>query len=179
MAELTVELTYGQALLDAARETGKEQEILESSSLFIDALDSNPELADFLNYPAISAEEKKDVIGKVFEGSLSPEFLNFLFVLIDKRRTGAVRGIIRTYGRLLEKEEGVSYGIVYSVEKLTEDRLVEIEKQTSKLLKINAKLENETDPKLIAGIKVLIEGKIIDASYRKKFDELAGRLNLA
>ena len=58
-------------------------------------------------------------------------------------------------------------------------RLAELEKQTSKLLQMNVKLENELDPRLLAGFKILVEGKIIDASYRKKFDELASQMNLS
>ena len=52
-------------------------------------------------------------------------------------------------------------------------------KQTSKLLQENIRLTNETDPGLIAGIKVLVEGKIIDASFRKRFDELASQMNIS
>ena len=38
---------------------------------------------------------------------------------------------------------------------------------------------SEIDPDLIAGIKVLVEGKIIDASLRKRFDELASQMNIS
>jgi len=57
--------------------------------------------------------------------------------------------------------------------------MAELEEQTSKLLQMNVKLENELDPSLLAGFKILVEGKIIDASYRKKFDELASQMNLS
>ena len=105
--------------------------------------------------------------------------MNFLFVLIDKRRAGRFERIIKVYRDLLEKEEGVSYGVVYSVEKLSEERIAQLEEQTSRLLKINVKLENEIDPKLIAGVKIMVEGKLIDASYRKKFDEMAAQLKIS
>ena len=87
--------------------------------------------------------------------------------------------IVKVYKSLIEKEEGVSYGTVYSVVKLSDDRLAELEKQTSELLQMNVKLENELDPRLLAGFKILVEGKIIDASYRKRFDELASQMNLS
>ena len=89
------------------------------------------------------------------------------------------RRIIKVYKSLVEKEEGVSYGTVYSVVKLSDERIAELEEQTSKLLQMNVKLENELDPSLLAGFKILVEGKIIDASYRKKFDELASQMNLS
>ena len=107
------------------------------------------------------------------------ELLNFLCILVDKRRTMNFERIIKVYRGLIEKEEGVSYGTVYSVVKLSEDRIIDLEEQTSRLLQTKVKLTNELDPKLMAGIKILVDGKIIDASYRKKFDELASQMNLS
>ena len=66
-----------------------------------------------------------------------------------------------------------------SQQELMIERMAELEEQTSKLLQMNVKLENELDPSLLAGFKILVEGKIIDASYRKKFDELASQMNLS
>ncbi|MDO4518005.1 MAG: ATP synthase F1 subunit delta, partial [Bacillota bacterium] len=168
MAELTVDMTYGTALFEAAEEVGKKQEILEEASSILDIMNDEPDLAKFLNYPGIGADEKKRVISEAFEGKICDELLNFLFVLVDKRRVSSLRGIIKEYKTLVEKEDGVSYGVVYSVIKLSEDRLSELEEETSKLLQTKVKLENEIDPKLIAGVKILVEGKLIDASYKKR-----------
>ena len=179
MAELAVDLTYGTALMEAAQDVGKQQEILEEGQQIVEILQSEPDLKAFIDYPAISADEKKKVLQEVFEGKICQELLNFLFVLIDKRRAGRFERIIKVYRDLLEREEGVSYGVVYSVEKLSEDRIAQLEEQTSRLLKINVKLENEIDPKLIAGVKIMVEGKLIDASYRKKFEEMAAQLKIS
>lgn len=179
MAELTVDLTYGEALMGAARDTGKEHTILEEAQQVLDLMKQEPDLYAFMNYPAISADEKKGVLQNIFEGRICDELLNFLYILVDKRRTMNFERIIKVYKSLVEKEEGFSYGIVYSVVELSEDRIQDLEEQTSKLLQMNVKLTNELDPKLLAGIKILVEGKIIDASYRKKFDEMASQMNLS
>ena len=176
MAELTVDLVYGTALLEAARDTGKEQVILDEGFQVLDIIENEHELSAFINYPAISAEEKKKVLKNIFDGKVCTELMNFLCVLVDKRRTANFGRIMKVYKNLIEREEGVSYGTVYSVVKLSDDRLAQLEEQTSKLLRENVKLENEIDPTLIAGVKILVEGKIIDASFRKRFDELASQL---
>ena len=176
MAELAVDLTYGEALREAAEDVGKQQEILEEGQQIVEILRNEPDLKAFIDYPAISADEKKKVLTEIFEGKICQELMNFLYVLIDKRRAGRFERIIKVYRDLLEKEEGVSYGTVYSVEKLSDDRIAQLEEQTSRLLRMKVKLENEIDPKLIAGVKILVEGKIIDASYRKRFEELASQL---
>ena len=179
MAELAVDLTYGTALMEAARDLGKEQQILDEAQAVVQILKDEPDLHKFINYPAVSAEEKKDVLKNIFEGRICEELLNFLYILVDKRRTMNFERIIKVYKSLVEREEGVSYGTVYSVVKLSDERMAELEEQTSKLLQMNVKLENELDPSLLAGFKILVEGKIIDASYRKKFDELASQMNLS
>ncbi len=179
MAELAVDLTYGTALMEAARELGKEDQILEEAQAVVQLIEDEPDLHQFINYPGVSADEKKEVLKNIFEGKICEELLNFLYILVDKRRTMNFGRIVKVYKSLIEREEGVSYGTVYSVVKLSDERMAELEEQTSKLLQMKVKLDNEIDPNLLAGFKVLVEGKIIDASYRKKFDELASQMNLS
>ena len=178
MAELSVDMVYGTALLEAARETGKEKEILADAKGVLAAIDDNLDFRKFMEYPGISASEKKEVLENVFSGQISNEFMNFLLVLVDKRRADRLFQIVKVYEHLMEKEEGVSYGTVYSVVPLTEERLADLEAQTARLLRTNVKLDNQLQPDLMAGFRILIEGKVIDASYKKKFEEMAARLNI-
>jgi ATP synthase F1 delta subunit len=179
MAELTIDLTYGTALFEVAVETGKKEEIARDASAVLEVFESEPDLRLFMNYPAISAKEKKEAIAKIFEGQVCEEFLNFLYVLIDKGRAMHFEKIVKVYEKLIQKEEGYSYGTVYSVVKLSEDRIKQLEEETSKLLKENIRLTNEIDPKLIGGVKILVEGRLIDASIRKKFDDLESQIILS
>lgn len=173
MAELAVDLTYGTALIEAARETDQEERILEEGMQIADILKAEPDFRKFISYPGISAEEKKDVIRSVFEGKISTELLHFLYILVDKRRTGRFESIMKVYKKLLEEEEGVLYGTVLSVVGLDDLQLSEIENETSRLLQRKVCLSNEMDPGLLAGFKIFIDGRIIDASYRKKLEELS------
>jgi ATP synthase F1 delta subunit len=179
MAELTVDMTYGTALYEAAAELQKTEQIAAEADEVLAIMEQEPDLRAFVDFPTISAEEKKKVLRTLFEGKIAEELLNFMFVLIDKRRMGQFERIIRVYKDLMNHEEGVAYGVVYSAAPLDKERITEIEEQTSKLLQENIRLDNEVDPNLIAGIKVLVEGKIIDASYRRRFDELASQMNIS
>lgn len=176
MAELTIDLTYGSALYEAAKDTGQTERIMEEATEVLGILEQEPDLHTFINYPAISANVKKDVIANIFEGKICDELLHFIYVLIDKRRTGHFEKMIKAYKKLMDKEEGLSYGTVYSVEPLANERMKELEQDISKLFQANVRLDNEIDPKLIGGVKILVEGKIIDASIRKKFDDLGSQI---
>ena len=179
MAELTVDMTYGTALFEAAGELGKVDQIRDEAEQVLTVFDEESDLSSFVNYPAISADEKKEVLQSVFGGKICDELLNFLYVLIDKRRIGQFPRIVKVYKDLVDREEGVAYGTVYSAVPLDEKRLGEIEEETSKLIREKVKLTNEIDQNLMAGVKILVEGKVIDASYRKKFDEMASQMNIS
>ena len=179
MSELAFDLTYADALLQAARETNLEDRILAEGTQIAESMEQEPDLKGFLAYPGISAIEKKRVIREIFKGRICQELLNFLCVLVDKRRAGRYESIMKAYRSLLEKEEGVLRGTVLSVIGLEADQIAEMETEVSRLLQTKVRLTNEMDPGILAGVKVLIDGKIIDASYRKKLDELSVNMRRA
>lgn len=176
MAELTVATTYGQALFEAARDLNKTAEILEDSAGLLEVLEAEPDFFSFLNSPCIPAREKKQVLEKALGGKVCEEFLNLMYILVDKGRTRALPGIVKEYKILLSREEGYSYGRIVSVTPLSEAQLARFEEETGKLLKMKVRLENEIDTRLIGGIVIYIEGKIIDASVKTRLHVLAGSL---
>lgn len=178
MAELTVDLTYGTALYQAAAEINKEKQILEEGRAVAGILKAEPEFEALLRSPAIAAEEKKTALCNVFENRLTQELVNFLCILIDKGRFNHFERIIRVYEKLYDNREGIIKGTIYSVEPLNEGRLAEFEKQTGKLMGGNVSLENRIDKSLIGGVKILVDGKIIDASIRNRLNKIAAEIRV-
>ena len=178
MAELTVDLTYGTALYQAASEINKEKQILEEGRAVADLLKAEPDFEALLRSPAIAAEEKKTVLCNVFSGRLSQELVNFLCILIDKGRFIHFDRIIRVYAGLYDSREGIIKGTIYSVKPLDKDRLNEFEIQTEKLMGGNVILENRIDKSLIGGVKILVNGKIIDASIRSSLNRMASEIRV-
>ena len=176
MAELTVDLTYGSALYQAAVEVNKKDLILDEAFQVLGVFENEPEFYKFINYPGISAKEKKEVLKNVFEGRICQELLNLLYVLTDKGRTARFSKIIKAYKDMVDREEGVTYGTVYSVEPLTDAQITKLEEQLTALLREDTKLKNELDKSLIGGFKVLVDGRIIDASIRKRLQDLGSQL---
>ena len=169
MAELTVDLTYGQALFEAAQECNKVDVFAEEGRAMVDIFRNEPEFLEFIASPVHAAAEKK-------EGRVSQELVNLLYVLIDKGRAKHFERIIKRYLELLDESHGFSRGTIYSVAPLTDAQLASIEEQTGKLLKKQVKLENLIDATIIGGIKVYVEGKMIDASIQKRLISLAETL---
>ncbi len=179
MAELTVEITYGKALFEAATDRNKVNVILEELKEISTIFQKNPTFNEFFNTPVISGSEKKQVIEQVFGDHISHEALSFLMVLIDKRRMTSFNRIVKEYHKLINQDHRISQGTIFSVEPLTDIQLSSFEEKTSKLLQKKVKLVNKTDATLLGGIKIFIEGKIIDASIRKQLRDLEGSIKQA
>lgn len=172
MAELTVDLTYGQALYEAAEELNKTELILEEGKELISLFQREPAFYEFISTPIISAAEKKHVLENTLDGKITDELLNLMYVLIDKGRARHFHKIIKRFEHLIDEKQGFSIGTIFSVDPLSKEQLEVFEQNTSKLLKKNVKLENKTDSTIIGGVRIFIEGKVIDATIRKRLNDL-------
>lgn len=172
MAELTVEKTYGKALYDVAAELGKVQPFLEELQAIRELLLREPDFFELIKTPVISGSEKKQIVDQVFSGKISQEILNFLFVLIDKRRTVNFPRIVDQYVYYVEQSKGYTQGVIYSTATLSAEQLSGFEGKVGRLLAKKVALENRLDASLLGGVKIMVEGKIIDASIRKRLEDL-------
>lgn len=178
MAELTVELTYATALYQAACENGSEKAVMDDGNDLLQIMKDNPDLEKFILSPAIAAAEKKEVLCSIFEGNMAQELVNFICILIDKGRIIHLARIIRAYAELYNHEQGVNLGTIFSVEPLSDDRMAKFEEETSRLLGEAIKLENQIDKSLIGGVKIMVNGRIIDASIKSRLNKMASEIRL-
>ena len=172
MAESLVSLTYGTALYEAAVGAGKAEEIGAEMALLSRLFDTEEGFRDFLISPAISPGEKKAVVKKIFENRFSQEMVNFLSILIDKDRTWHIRRIARQYHVLYDRDCGLSEGRIYSAAPLPEEQQARFEEELSRLFQKKVTLQNRVDPSLIGGVKIKVDGKLIDQSLRAELNQM-------
>ena len=122
--------------------------------------------------PSLSVARKKELIKNVFEGRVSKETESFLYILVDKGRLHNYGDILKEFDKLKNEAEGFGEGVIYSARLLNEEQLQKLEAETGKLLGKKIRLKNLIDESLIGGVKIITEGKIIDASIRNRLDRL-------
>ncbi|MDF3000809.1 MAG: atpH [Bacillota bacterium] len=176
MAELTVDMTYGKALFEAASDVNKTEILLQESLEVLGILKREPEFFEFIKTPVVSAAEKKQAITKIFSGRISDELIHLLWILIDKGRAKEFENIVRRFKQLIDESQGFSRGTIFSVGPLSAEQLSTFEEKTGKLIRKKVKLENRTDSSIIGGVRIFIEGKVIDATVRKHLDDLGESL---
>ncbi|WP_252195531.1 F0F1 ATP synthase subunit delta [Campylobacter vulpis] len=113
----------------------------------------------------IKKEKKLELIQSFFE-KFSPNFNNFLKILIENSRLSCVPHIVKELERQNAFKENIFLGVVYASEKLDEQSLKEFENKLS--AKFNVKIKLSVQITQIDGIKIALEELGYELSFSMK-----------
>ena len=172
-----VETEYAKALYELAQENKKEELYRDYFRTLIKLYFEAEDFKNLLNSPFVDKEEKKTFIKKTFGEVFDEIFLNFLFVVIDKNRTGILVGIKDEYKKLVLNSSGIKRIYVTSAKKLSDKELNDIEKSLKeKYVGKKIELRNEVDEALIGGIQINADDESIDLSAKNSLEKLKSAL---
>ena len=176
MIEGSLSRRYTKALFQLAREAGREEQVGQELDRFHAAY-RDTELQGVLTNPAFDLASRKDVLFEVTKyQQLSQLTVHFLSLLLERDRLAYLSGIVDCYRRLLNEVKGRLQAKVVGASPLEPpmvDRLREV------LGGISGKeivLEQETDPGLIGGVLIELEGKVYDGSVRTQLERMRQRI---
>ena len=161
---------YAEALIEHAKNINLLSQVTIELSSISAVLSESRDLEIFLLNPLINNSIKKTVLRKLFQNQVNDFIVNFLLVLVDRRRIAFLSSIIDKYLELTYQLESLTIAELYSVVDINEtqqNNLIQKVKAMTNSQKV--KLVMNKDPNLIGGFVIKIGSKIIDAS-------LAGRL---
>ena len=169
---------YAGALADVAIAQGEVARIQSELKTFREMADGSLELRLFLANPASPRAGKHAVIEKLMERTGSSRTLrNFLFLLVDHRRSSLLPDIESSFQHLLDSRLGVTRADVTSADELSSEDKAELTRVIEKLTrstKVDARFQ--TDPALVGGAMVRVGSRIYDGSVRAQLNALRIRL---
>jgi F-type H+-transporting ATPase subunit delta len=155
---------------------------------FLQLLEKTPELNNFLKNPLNSEVLKKNILNKITENKLSFHTLNFLNLLIDKKRISSIESIGK---RFLEKTYEfvcIKFVEVWSTIELTQKQQETLIKQMNGILGpvftdpyiqfSNIQLTLFIDKEILGGLIIKIGSKVIDLSLRNELQRLGKELKI-
>src|SRR5262249_50473633 len=96
---------YAQALLDVGRDRDRMDALGAQLAEIAADVQAEPKLRTFLESPAVDTQVKKRVFGAL-RGRLDDALVNFLCLLVDKNRIGALASIADAYRDLADAAAG-------------------------------------------------------------------------
>ncbi len=176
MLNLQLARKYSKAMFELAQEENKLIPYGDELASVKKDLASVPQLKGYLANPQIQRQDKKELLGRLFEGELSKTVLNFLYILVDKRRIELFDAIEEIYRSLSNEARGIVVADVTSAQQLTSSQQEKIQKKLASVTGKEVTLRTHTDEALIGGVVVRIGDKRIDGSVRGRLQEMTAQL---
>ncbi len=163
---------YANALFQVAVENKTLKTIEHDVTLFSEALELNPALNRFLLSPEISREEKENTIQELLGDQLSPEFLNFVRVLLRKGRMNFFPQMAEAYFHFQDAYFNRVKVQATTAVPLSEKDWAAIKKRLVDAFKKEVILEAVVDPAILGGIRIQMDSTVYDASLRGQIERM-------
>lgn len=167
---------YGMALFQLAIETGKIDILFDETVALIELFKNEADLLKIITHPQVLPEEKITLLSNIFEGNLSDEMLGLFAIVVKKNREDDLNGILLHFLELVNKHNGHTVADVVSAVELSEVQVETIVKQLNKKLNKQVDVRTTVDSTLIAGLKISVDGLVIDGSVQKQIYDMKNRL---
>ncbi|MEC7028954.1 MAG: F0F1 ATP synthase subunit delta [Pseudomonadota bacterium] len=164
---------YASALLDMADEA-KSVEKIEKDMLALEAmLEGSEDLQRLIENPLMSSgAQQNGILAIATKAKFQKLTQNFLGVLVQNRRLGALPQVINAMKAELRTRRGEVEAKVVSAYALTPAQTNALQKDLSKAMGTNVTLSVEVDKELLGGMTVTVGSQMIDDSVRSKLDRL-------
>ncbi len=168
---------YAAALAEVALAERAADRIRGELAEFMGLVRDFPELSTLLSSPAVPRAQKRSVIEALL-GKLnaSRTLRNFLFVVLDRRRTRLLPEIQRALDRQIDERLGITRAEVTSARELRPGDRTRLQSALERLAGKRIEAQYQWDPNLIAGAIVRIGSTIYDGSVRRQLEKLRRRL---
>ncbi len=170
MSKGVVAIRHAQAVFQLALE-GNEIEKWRGELKTIAATLSQPELRAILENPKVHLEEKIGLINRCLP-EVSQLALNFVYLLVSRRRLRLMEQIVSEYEHLADAHEGLAHAEVTTAIPLDEEEWDRLSQRLSQLVGARITLSAKIDPEIIGGFVAQIGDRVIDGSTKSKLNSL-------
>jgi F-type H+-transporting ATPase subunit delta len=166
-----VALNFSRAMVALAQEKNILNNVRKAAEELLDAL-KLPDLVKYLSYPKVPITSKREVLKRLLPPECPPEFTNFLNLIIDRRREGALVPILEAVLDGILEAQGFKIVELISALPLTESDQDSIKKRLEKAWQSKVTLQYRQNPNLIGGIIIRHGDQVVDGSLSSQLNAL-------
>lgn len=178
---MSVANSYGKALYEAAVDTKLSSKDLDALELQLEqvalAVTQDKNLRVALLSPALAAKDKVAIVEQLGKkAGFHPLVHNFLVLLARKGRMSELTSVREAFATARLEAEGGILGRVVSADPLEPSDLEGLASAFRQKLGKPVAFRTSTDPNLLAGMKVTVNGVTYDGTLRSQLQRLRDRL---
>ncbi|MGQ9808706.1 MAG: ATP synthase F1 subunit delta [Armatimonadota bacterium] len=170
---------YAAALYAAASAAGNVDRVADDLHLVASALHEHPKLRDALVQRVTPDRAKRAVVQKLFGERLDPLTLQFLLLLIEKRRERIALNAEAAFRKIADERQGVVRAQVIAAVELSGAEREQLRDLLARRTGRQVIIEPQVDPGILGGLVVRIGDRLLDGSVKAEIrrlrQALAGR----
>lgn len=165
---------YALALFELARDEKQLEAVGTSLASVRKALTESDDFRTLTTSPLIGREQTVTAIAAAATAmKLDPLTKNFLGVVAQNRRLGALGDIIRAFNLLAARHRGEITAEVTSAHTLDDDQVAALKTNLRSRYGSDIAVDLNVDPAILGGLVVKVGSQMIDGSIRTKLNTLA------
>ena len=167
---------YAHALFELAVENN-ELDLLETQIKdILEVCSTNREFINVINHPHIGVQEKTDILKNVFKDNISDTILGLISVVFKKNREAELVDILQFFIEKAKEHRGIVTAKITSATELSQEQTEKIITNLSKNLNKQVEIEKVVDASLIGGVRIEVDGKVIDGSIKNQLSNMKKQL---
>lgn len=170
-----IEKSYANALYELSAEKDSLEKDLERAVLIKKTLNS-PDILPTLVSSKVSNPDKFKLLDEVIEEGTSEHLMNFLRMMVEKRREDLIVPVLTEYIELLNRGLSRIEAKVVSAKELTDSQKEAVRKLLSKKINRQFYISYSVDPDVLGGFYIMVGGRIFDCTVRTELLRLRERL---
>jgi len=163
---------YTLALYGVAEDTKKLDEVMKDAGFIIGMLNSSRDLTLFFSSPIINKLKKKKIAKMILGDSISELSMNFINLLIERKRDNLLKFIYEDYLALRNERLGIMNVKVKTAIELSDKEKENMQQKIDNLINLKSNPTFEIDKDIIGGFQISYKDTILDASIKSQLDKL-------
>ncbi|CAM1345456.1 ATP synthase F1 subunit delta [Tenacibaculum amylolyticum] len=165
-------LRYAKAILNLAKEQGKDAEVNDNMKSIVATIATSDDLDAMLKSPVIKASDKKKVLDALFGDKVNNITKGLFNLLAENKRMIMLEKVAKQYSIIFDYYKNMQTAKVTTAVPLNSKLEVKIQDKIVAITGNSATIENIVNPDIIGGFILRVGDVQYDASISNQFDEL-------
>jgi F-type H+-transporting ATPase subunit delta len=167
---------YTQGLFDYANEHGLVDAVDAGLQVVAQAMQQTPEFLALIEHPVVSSADKARMITEVFGAAVDPIVIRFIKIVLERGRGAYLIEISSAFHTQAEAVKGLISVRVQTAFAFSDSQVEQLQQQLSTALNKQARAVVEVKPELIAGYRIQVGNRVMDATVRGALEQFENKL---
>lgn len=168
---------YGGSLYELA----VEEQLVESIGSQMEEIRQifweNPDYMKLLSEPSVPWKERTLLVDQAFGEQAEKYLVNFIKILCERNILREYGGCCEEFRRRYNADHGIAEAVVTGAVPLNDTQMEALKQKLENISGRKISLSQKTDPSVVAGIRVELEGKLLDGTVQGRLSALSRKLD--